>query len=73
MRVYKDWGVCSSEEHKMLVLADRIYRNQHPERVKGKPSEYSIKPPVLKARHPHKKLLNRIVAGSIPGTGIERR
>ena len=51
MRYYKDWGVCSYEEHKLLVLADAIYRNQHPNRVKGKPSEYSIKPPVLKARH----------------------
>ena len=47
MRVYKDWGVCSSQEHKLLVLADRIYRNQHPERVKDKPAEYSIKPPTL--------------------------
>ena len=51
MRYYKDWGVCSSEEHKLLVLADKIYRkqhpNQHPNRVKGKPSEYSIKPPTL--------------------------
>lgn len=47
MRVYKDWGVCSHEEHKLLVLADAIYRNQHPNRVKGKPSEYSIKPPTL--------------------------
>lgn len=47
MRVYKDWGVCSFEEHKLLVLADKIYRKQHPERVKGKPAEYTIKPPVL--------------------------
>lgn len=47
MRVYKNWGVCSSQEHKLLVLADRIYRNQHPERVKDKPAEYSIKPPTL--------------------------
>lgn len=55
MRAYKDWGVCSSEEHKMLILADKIYRKQHPERVKDKPADYSIKPPVLKARHPHRK------------------
>ncbi len=55
MRYYKDWGVCSHEEHKLLVLADKIYRKQHPERVKDKPAEYSIKPPVLKARHPHGK------------------
>lgn len=55
MRYYKDWGVCSSEEHKLLVLADKIYRKQHPERVKDKPVEYSIKPPVLKSRHPHRK------------------
>lgn len=47
MRAYKDWGVCSFEEHKMLVLADKIYRKQHPERVKDKPAEYTIKPPVL--------------------------
>lgn len=47
MRSYKDWGVCSFEEHKLLVLADKIYRKQHPERVKGKPAEYTIKPPVL--------------------------
>lgn len=47
MRAYRDWGICSCEEHKLLVLADAIYRNQHPNRVKGKPSEYSIKPPVL--------------------------
>lgn len=48
MRAYKNWGVCSYEEHKMLVLADKIYRKQHPERVKDKPAEYSNKPPVLK-------------------------
>ena len=54
MRYYKDWGVCSHEEHKLLVLADKIYRKQHPERVKDKPVEYTIKPPVLKARHPHR-------------------
>ena len=54
MRYYKDWGVCSSEEHKLLVLADAIYRNQHPNRVKDKPAEYTIKPPVLKARHPNR-------------------
>ena len=47
MRCYKDWGVCSYEEHKLLVLADKIYRKQHPERVKDKPAEYSIKPPTL--------------------------
>lgn len=47
MRSYKDWGVCSFEEHKLLVLADKIYRKQHSERVKGKPAEYTIKPPVL--------------------------
>lgn len=47
MRAYKNWGVCSFEEHKLLVLADKIYRKQHPERVKGKPAEYTIKPPVL--------------------------
>lgn len=47
MRAYKDWGVCSYEEHKMLVLADKIYRTQHPDRVKDKPAEYTIKPPVL--------------------------
>lgn len=50
MRAYKDWGVCSHEEHKLLVLADKIYRKQHPERVKDKPAEYSIKPPVLRTR-----------------------
>lgn len=50
MRAYKDWGVCSFEEHKLLVLADKIYRKQHPERVKGKPAEYTIKPPVLRIR-----------------------
>lgn len=54
MRAYKDWGVCSFEEHKMLVLADKIYRKQNPERVKDKPVDYSIKPPVLKTRHPHR-------------------
>lgn len=53
MRVYRDWGICSCEEHKMLVLADKIYRKQHPERVKDKPIEYSIKPPVLKAKARH--------------------
>lgn len=53
MRAYKDWGVCSFEEHKLLVLADKIYRKQHPERVKDKPAEYSIKPPVLKAKARH--------------------
>lgn len=47
MRAYKNWGVCSFEEHKLLVLAGKIYRKQHPERVKGKPAEYTIKPPVL--------------------------
>lgn len=47
MRAYKNWGVCPFEEHKLLVLADKIYRKQHPERVKGKPAEYTIKPPVL--------------------------
>lgn len=47
MRAYKDWGVCSYEEHKMLVLADKIYRKQHPERVKDKSVDYSIKPPTL--------------------------
>lgn len=47
MRAYKNWGVCSFEEHKLLVLANKIYRKQHPERVKGKPAEYTIKPPVL--------------------------
>lgn len=50
MRAYKDWGVCSFEEHKMLVLADKIYRKQHPKRVKDKPAEYTIKPPVLRTR-----------------------
>lgn len=50
MRVYRDWGICSYEEHKLLVLADKIYRKQHPERVKDKPAEYSIKPPVLRTR-----------------------
>lgn len=54
MRYYKDWGVCSSEEHKLPVLADKIYRKQHPERVKDKPIEYSIKPPVVKTRHSHR-------------------
>lgn len=54
MRVYRDWGICSYEEHKMLVLADKIYRKQHPERVKDKPVDYSIKPPVVKTRHPHR-------------------
>ena len=53
MRYYKDCGVCSHEEHKLLVLADKIYRKQHPERVKDKPAEYSIKPPVLKAKARH--------------------
>lgn len=50
MRAYKNWGVCSFEEHKLLVLADKIYRKQHPERVEGKPVEYTIKPPVLHTR-----------------------
>lgn len=54
MRVYRDCGICSFEEHKLLVLADKIYRKQHPERVKDKPANYSIKPPVLKVRHPHR-------------------
>lgn len=50
MRAYKDWGVCSFEEHKLLVLADKIYRKQHPDRVKDKPAAYTIKPPVLRTR-----------------------
>lgn len=50
MRVYRDRDICSYEEHKMLVLADKIYRKQHPERVKDKPAEYTIKPPVLCTR-----------------------
>lgn len=50
MRAYKDWGVCSFEEHKLLVLADKIYRKQHPEQVKDKPAEYTINPPVLRTR-----------------------
>lgn len=50
MRAYKDWGVCSYEEHKLLVLADKIYRKQHLERVKDKPAAYTIKPPVLHTR-----------------------
>lgn len=50
MRAYKDWGVCSFEEHKLLVLADKIYRKQHPERVKDKPAEHTIKPPFLRTR-----------------------
>lgn len=29
MRAYKDWGVCSFEEHKLLVLANRICRERH--------------------------------------------
>ena len=50
MRLYRDWGIYSYEEHKLLVLADKIYRKQHPERVKDKPTEYTIKPPVLHTR-----------------------
>lgn len=50
MRTYKDWGIYSYEENKLLVLADKIYRKQHPERVKDKPTEYTIKPPFLRTR-----------------------
>lgn len=52
MRYYKDWGVCSREEHDLLA---KIYHDQQSTRTKVKTAEYSIKPPVLKARHPHRK------------------
>lgn len=49
MRVYRDWGICSREEHDLLV---KIYHDQRSNctKVKTKAIEYSIKPPVLKAR-----------------------
>lgn len=49
MRYYKDWGVCSREEHDLLV---KIYHDQRSNctKVKTKAAEYSIKPPVLKAK-----------------------
>ena len=52
MRVYKDWGVCSREEHDLLV---KIYHDQRSNctKVKAKTAEYSIKPPVLKAKARH--------------------
>ena len=52
MRYYKDWGVCSREEHDLLA---KIYHDQRSNRTKkAKPVDYSIKPPVLKARHSHR-------------------
>lgn len=56
MRVYKDWGICSREEHDLLA---KIYHDQQSTRTKAKAktAEYSIKPPVLKARHPHRKVV----------------
>lgn len=46
MRAYKDWGVCSREEHDLLV---KIYHDQRSNctKVKTKAVEYSIKPPTL--------------------------
>lgn len=54
MRVYKEWGVCSKEEHDLLA---KIYCDQQSTRTKAKAKtvEYSIKSPVLKARHPRRK------------------
>ena len=46
MRAYNDWGVCSYEEHDLLV---KIYHDQRSNctKVKTKAVEYSIKPPTL--------------------------
>lgn len=45
--MYKDWGVCSYEEHRILA---KIYHDQQANRTKTKTVEYSIKPPVLRTR-----------------------
>ena len=38
--MYKDWGVCSYEEHRILA---KIYHDQQANRTKTKTVEYSVK------------------------------